>query len=90
MAKGYEHSIMTDDLDRCYLCLRDRQQFHHVFGGSNRKHATEDGLFIPVCMECHQAIHEHNPIALKKEGQRQYELTHSREEFMKRYGKSYL
>ena len=90
MAKGYDHSIMTDDLGTCYICGRDRQQFHHVFGGSNRKHATEDGLFIPVCAECHEKIHKCNPLALKREGQRCYEKTHSREEFMKRYGKNYL
>lgn len=90
MAKGYDHSIMTDDLDTCYICGRDRQQLHHVFGGSNRDHSTEDGLFIPVCAECHRKIHDSNPLALKREGQRRYEQTHSREEFMKRYGKNYI
>lgn len=90
MAKGYEHSIMTDDLDTCYICGRDRTQFHHVFGASNRNHSTEDGLFIPVCAECHRKIHKFNPMALKQEGQRCYEKTHSREDFMKRYGKNYI
>ena len=90
MAKGYDHSIMTDDLDTCYICGRDRTQVHHVFGASNRNHSTEDGLFIPVCAECHEKIHKFNPIALKQEGQRCYEKTHSREEFMKRYGKNYI
>ena len=92
MAKGYDHSIMTDDLDTCYICGRDRTQFHHVFGASNRNHSTEDGLFIPVCAECHESIHKFNTIAitLKQEGQRRYEETYSREEFMKRYGKNYI
>lgn len=90
MAKGYDHSIMTDDLDTCYICGRDRTQFHHVFGASNRNHSTEDGLFIPICAECHEKIHKFNPLSLKQEGQRCYEKTHSREEFMKRYGKNYI
>ena len=94
MAKGYEHSAMTDDLDHCYLCGRDRVHFHHVFGKYNRDKATEDGLFVPVCLECHIKIHSERSqqlmYNLHRQGQMKYEETHTREEWFKRYGRNYL
>lgn len=82
-------SILTDDLDHCFLCGRDRQQIHHIFGAANRKKSTEDGLVIPVCMDCHMDIHKDQK-EIKKIGQTAYERTHTRAEFMQRYGKNYL
>ena len=94
MAKEYEHSNMTDDLDHCYLCGRERVQFHHVLGKYDRKKCTEDGLFIPVCLECHIKIHNERSQQLnhklKQEAQWIYEQTHDHGEWVKRYGRNYL
>lgn len=91
---GYEKSLLTDDLEHCYICGREALQYHHMIGAHNRKHATEDGLWIPVCLECHIRIHnEHSQrlnYRLKEEAQSAYEQTHSRDDFRRRYGKSYL
>lgn len=82
-------SILTDDMEHCFLCGSDRQQIHHIFGAANRKKSEADGLVIPVCLNCHMLIHQ-NQQAIKKVGQIAYERSHTREEFMKRYGKNYL
>lgn len=91
---AYEKSIMTDDLEHCYFCGKTPVQFHHVFGGSNRNKATEDDLFVPLCWECHVKVHNEPSqrlnFILKQRGQWEYEATHTREEFRKRYGKSYI
>ena len=91
---AYQHSIMTDDLEHCYYCGRTPVQFHHIYGGPNRKKATEDDLFIPLCWECHVKVHneptQRKLMALRQLGQLEYEKTHTREEFRERYGKSYL
>ena len=69
---------------------------HHVFGGPNRSKSEKDGLFIYLCGEDHnlssRGIHYDKKFDLlvKKYAQKVYEKTHSREEFIKRYGKSYL
>ena len=95
-------SIIQDDTTKCFLCGRngsaDRLELHHCFPGNpNRKHSDEDGLFVFLCGErCHRngklSAHKSAVTAelLKVEAQRAYEDRHSREEFMKRYGKNYL
>lgn len=94
MAKGYEHSIMTDDLETCYLCGRPAVQYHHIFGSYNRQKCTEDGIWIPVCLECHIKIHNERSqqlnYKLKQRGQDAYEQICGHDSFIKRYGKNYL
>lgn len=91
---AYKHSIMTDDLETCYLCGREAVQYHHVFGAYNREHSTEDGLFVPLCLDCHIKVHNERSqktnYALKRRGQEAYQEIYGPEAFLKRYGKSYL
>lgn len=86
-------SIITEYLDYCLLCGRPTyDDIHHCLCGSDRKHADEDGLTIPLCRDCHNFIHQ-NPRALamsKIIGQLAYEREHTREEFRARYRHSYL
>ena len=93
-------SILTDYETICFFCGRPAEGEHHLlFGNGIRKLADEDGLKIPMCSNCHttgkltERIHD-NPIAerlSKMLGQAVYESKiGSREEFRKRYGKSYL
>lgn len=95
-------SIIQEDSSKCFLCGRngsgDPLEKHHVFPGNpNRKHSEEDGLFVFICGDrCHRngklSAHKSAVTAelLKVEAQKAYEDRHSRAEFMKRYGKSYL
>lgn len=71
---------------------------HHAFGGPNRKLAEEDGLWVYLRWDYHieNSPHEtpHNSkefdLMLKKFAQRKYEETHTRQEFMDRYGRNWL
>ena len=79
---------------------------HHIFGGPNRKKATEDGLWIPLTHAHHQGnMSVHNNAEMKTLmhiiGQLAYELEmvstgrskskdEAREMFRSRYGKSFL
>ncbi len=96
---AYEKSMITDDLEHCYFCGRTPVQFHHIYGGPNRKIATEDNMIVPLCLECHAKAHNDQRInrVLKQRGQIAYEDVYiqraallAREEFRNRYGKSYL
>ena len=88
-------SIMHTD-QKCYICrLSVATEEHHIFGASNRKHSEEDGLKVRLCRFCHDHVHfgreGHKTLyALQQAGQAKYEETHTREEFMKRYGRSWL
>ena len=81
----------------CYLTGRhDNLVRHHcLYGTHQRRKAEQDGLWVWLNAYEHRYIHdtiEGRPILheLQKEAQRVYEREHTREEFIKRYGKTYL
>ena len=57
-------------------------------GGSNRKRSIENGFVTLICRNCHQ--NEKIIAKLKIKYQKKYEKTHTREEFIKLIGKSYI
>ena len=88
---------MTDDLEHCFVCGCEPTQIHHVFFGRNRKNSDADGFVVGLCMDHHtgsrNGVHGQNTalrLALMRAGQVVYEKNHTREEFIERYGKSYL
>lgn len=92
------YSILTNDLEHCYLCFgADCYQYnsidmHEIYGGANRKISMENGFCIPLCRQHHNIITNDNnsSLILKQMCQREYEKTHSREDFMRLIGKNYL
>lgn len=95
-------SLFQTDKDHCYFCDRKGyMHLHHVFGASNRKHSTEDGLVVYLCPYCHtidnDSVHM-MPNAGKDEtlkylGQKLWEEAYhcnGHEEFIQRYGRNYL
>ena len=86
------NSKITEYTEYCLICGTPSTDPHHCLSGSDRRHADEDGLVIPVCRACHRFIHD-NPKALtmsKIIGQLAYEKEHTRDEFRARYRHSYL
>lgn len=71
---------------------------HHCFGAANRRLAEDDGLWVWLRWDFHIADspqktpHNDAETALfyHKLAQKKYEETHTREEFMARYGRNYL
>ena len=87
------YSILTDDLEHCYICrfqgkkvLRD--DLHEVYAGANRKRSILNGLVVPLCRKHHQ--NEEILSELKVATQQKYEVNHTRDEFIKLIGKSYI
>lgn len=75
---------------KCEYCGKysNRLDPHEVYGGSNRKRSIKNKFVALLCRNCHddnKVIEE-----LKKKYQREYEKEHTREEFIKLIGKSYL
>lgn len=85
-------SIFTTDFDRCYYCRitsgRQQLDIHEVYGGSNRIRSMKEGLCVPLCRRCHSS--EEIIQDLRKWCQKEYEKTHTRNEFIKLIGKSYI
>lgn len=92
-------SIIPDDDEYCYLCkqvhLMNRgTDVHHCLFGNKRKLADQDGLTVHLCHDHHMRLHQ--------QGQHKDELIRlaqitwmehfdkTKEEFIARYGKSYI
>ena len=93
-------SIVTEYKGICFFCGRQEEGEHHlIFGSAGRELSEKDGLKVPTCNDCHnmgetlRRVHD-NPMAEKLSkmlGQAIFESKiGTREEFRKRYGKSYL
>lgn len=82
------YSILTNNLEICYICKTKKEDLHEIYGGRNRKISIKNGFVVPLCRKCHQ----NNEILqkLQRELQKKYEKTHTREEFIKLIGKNYL
>lgn len=93
-------SIIQGDDEYCYLCKRmgfktyGTEVHHMIFGTANRKLSDQDGLTVHLCNYHHARLHQHGDH--KKELQQLAQKTwlehynKTIEDFIKRYGKSYL
>ena len=87
------HSILTNDLNKCYVCKkRKKDDMHEIYAGAKKQISMKNGFCIPICRKCHNEIQneEEKIIIYKRKCQQEYEKTHTREEFIERYKKSYL
>ena len=84
-------SIVTKNLDFCYLCGRKKEHLHEVFFGKNRVNSMKYGCVIPLCSVCHYKVH-HNinvDMKLKKTFQKKFEEIYD-VDFLKTFRKNYL
>ena len=86
-------SIITEYTASCVLCGREATDTHHLLLGSDRQHADEDGLTIPLCRECLTYIHNDSRTLILGRilGQIAWEGKYGdRDDFRKRYKRSYV
>ena len=79
-----------DKYGECEYCHREFKHLdpHEVYGGSNRQRSMKYGFVKKLCRECHsnEKIHEQ----LKIDTQKEFEKNHTREEFIKIIGQSFI
>lgn len=82
---------------KCYVTEQtDGLHKHHIYGAANRKISEDNGFWVWLVPEYHnmsdRGVHFNKEfdLLLKQECQAKFEETHSREEFMKLIGRSYL
>lgn len=83
--------------DHCAVCGRPYAELHEVFhGNGNRQNSIKYGMQVRLCEEHHRtgkdAVHNNREfdLHLKQKYQAIFEETHSREEFVRIFGKNYL
>lgn len=92
-------SILNTEQGICFACGKEgHTEEHHIFyGHGNRKVSDKNGFVVYLCPECHRGdygVHgkygKELNLALKRRCQAVFEETHSRDEFRKLIGRSYL
>ena len=91
-------SVLTDDLEHCYLCKSNVIHIHHIFFGvANRKKCEKYGFLVPLHPRWHNmsvdGVHFNRELDLKfkQQAQTYYEShygTHA--DFIVEFGKSWL
>lgn len=86
---------ILQDRDECFFChtTQGLHTHHCIHGNANRKWADLYGLTVRLCYLCHQKVHETDramDLVLIQYAQREFEKTHSRDEFRQIFGKSWL
>lgn len=86
------YSILTDNLERCFICGRTATDIHEIYSGGNRKASMRNGFCCPLCRYCHQIVTLNYGLnlRLKMECQEKFEETATREDFMQIIHKNYL
>ena len=82
----------------CYLCktTNNIEEHHCLYGIANRKMSERFGLKVYLCSEHHRGkngVHGGNKyldIKLKQLAQSKFEKNHTRDDFIKIFGKNYL
>lgn len=93
-----QESIITKDMEHCFICRRPATDNHHCLFGSKRAMADKHKLVVGLCRDCHNKVHNPRTEAeqemqnyLKREAQFAFEdKVGSREDFRKIFGRSYL
>ena len=81
---------------RCWVCGRvTGLERHHVLGGPNRKWSEKYGLTVWLCREHHTGttgVHNDRDLSLqlRQAAQVAFERDHTREEWMRIFGRNYL
>lgn len=92
-------------MDKCFFCgCTYGLDYHHIFGGANRKKSTKFGLIVPLChFGCHEfgkdSIHDgytalarDRRLQLHQYGQMKAmsEQGWTKEDFIREFGRNYL
>jgi len=87
-------SILTEDLDECYITgSKDNVHIHHIFGAANKKNSEKYGFIIPLRADWHNmsdyGVHFNKELNLKlKRKCEDYWLKHygNKEDFIQKFG----
>ena len=87
-----KHSLIQDEKE-CFICGSPYVEKHHIYKGHKcRQIADKEGMWVWLCREHHDLIHQDRKLdlAFMRLGQELFEETHTRTEFREKFNKSYL
>lgn len=89
------YSIITDDLDHCYICGALYPQKHHIMNKYDKEKSDKWGLCVPLCINHHtgnEGVHTRpdRMLEMRRIGQKKFEELHGHDKWMELFGKNYL
>ena len=77
------YSILTDEMDKCYICSLPYPDINEIFPGRNRINSMRYGLCIPLCRKCHNQYHKDRDMQLffMKKALDEFLKSHTLQEF---------
>ena len=89
-------SVISENKE-CFVCGKPYDlHLHHIYREPYRNKSTRNGMTVWLCFDHHtgnKGVHNGNKALdtyLKQLGQRKFEEVYSREEFIEKFGRSYL
>lgn len=88
-------SILTTDLDHCYVCGAIKNSIHEIYYGRNRINSMKYGCCIPLCLNHHtgrNGVHHNIDLdnELKVKCQKKFEEVYPDLDFITIFYKNYL
>lgn len=87
-------SIITEDLNQCFICGSSPTAIHHALHGTaNRKQADKFHLIVGLCPMCHQRLHDTDTEMdkyIQRIAQQKFEEHYTDLNFREIFGKNYL
>lgn len=85
-------SIITKDLEHCYICKNKKDDLHELVEGKNRQVSMKYGLVIPICRKCHEIVTNDKTLQdkLHKVAQKEFKKHYKTENFIQIFGQNYL
>lgn len=92
------YSILTEDMEHCYVCGGRKECLHEVFEGKNRQVSKIYGMVVPLCNYHHntsnEGVHFNKKldIELKQVAEKKFLEVYNKtiEDFIMLFGKNYL
>ena len=86
------YSILTDDMESCYICHKPAEDIHEIYCGAKRQTSMRNGFCVPLCRGHHIIVTNMKVTDnhLREICQRKFEENHTREEFIALVGRNYL
>lgn len=85
-------SILTNDMEHCYICGKAKDDLHEIYPGRNRLNSIKFGLILPLCREHHTKMH--NLLNLRliyfKLGQKKFNEVYPDLDFVEIFKRNYL
>lgn len=88
-------SILTKDMDHCYLCGAIKNAIHEIYFGKNRINSMKYGCCVPLCLNHHtgrDGVHNNHEvdIKLKQECQQKFIEVYPDTDFLSIFHKNYI